>query len=1138
MKTVLLAMLGLSGALLAETLDPTQFQSRARLTVKGYTGTSTLTDFPVLVRLGKDSPLGFTYAAAGENGAGLRFADAEGNLIPHELDTWNTNGTSLVWVKLPTLPANGTSFWVNWSPVAEATLPEVAASNVWTKYVAVMHGNEFKDSSPCELTVANGGGVAAADAGGYLGKGFYKKDRNSIGVNVDNPWKGGKLTRTGTVTVTGWMKPYSAATHICFSSISDYSKSGFICHWENALRNFCVANNNTPYKNTSMTPLPNVWAHVGMVYDQTKLNVYYDGKSCIVQNSAKQLGDTGQTYWTFGSYSMRASVDSLGGWMDEMRIYDGAASADWIKAEYDAAQNAGFVEEVIDESLFAHSATLAVSGYTGASTLEKFPVLVRLQANSPASFDYADAGENGAKLRFADMAGHPLAFEIDTWNPSGESLVWVRMPELSSSSLTTFKMLWGASDLTKLSTLMPRSTWSKYVAVMHGNEFADASPSQLTVANGGEVTAGNADALLGKSYYKNANKAVGLNFTNPWKAGKFTTKGKMTVSGWMKYPDSGYTHVWFSTVASFGAAGVISYWERGSKKLQVNTSGTIAGYQLSGLLYNAWNHVAIAHDSTVMNLYLNGTCQVNDATVKALGDTSQAYWTFGSYANTLSTDSFLGVMDELRIYDGTASADWIKAEYDSAHNSGFVIEIGDTTPVTATWKGAGVAGDATDPANWECRNVAGEVIADALPRKDITTIRILGSTSAFTITDVANCHGRSYQVEDATLAGDCDWTGLADRLDFVGTLNLNGHTLTVGDLRGAGTITGAGTLRVTTAGTATIETALTGALSLVKAGTGTLIAARAGQSYTGGTLVEAGILRFVAATTPAGALTGKIVVKNGAAVDVYSNAGLTYPYELEGTGPEGNGVLFTSLDKNSWYTTWMGDVTLTGDAAFGSCVVCNGRKLTLNQHVLSLNADAASKSANNREVLFQNVQVLDEGIIRNSTGRLSSLANGAISNNTLSGDKLTLDFTGTGANVGLLYRGNFKVRNLLYSSTWAARDKTAQVIVDGRYFPNSTVLPAVVLTGAEAVLDLSTKTNAFATATGSGLTFADNAVVTLALGEREPENNEQLVSWTAPTNLNTLKFTLEQALLNENYHLRVNEDGIFIYRSGLTIMIR
>lgn len=60
-----------------------------------------LTDFPALVRLSASID-GFNYADFTDqtDGTDLAFVDADGNLLPHEIDTWNTFGESLVWVKV------------------------------------------------------------------------------------------------------------------------------------------------------------------------------------------------------------------------------------------------------------------------------------------------------------------------------------------------------------------------------------------------------------------------------------------------------------------------------------------------------------------------------------------------------------------------------------------------------------------------------------------------------------------------------------------------------------------------------------------------------------------------------------------------------------------------------------------------------------------------------------------------------------------------------------------------------------------------------------------------------------------------------------------------------------------------------
>ena len=118
---------------------------------------------------------------------------------------------------------------------------------------------------------------------------------------------------------------------------------------------------------------------------------------------------------------------------------------------------------------FAKGAKFTVAGYAaGKPALSGFPVLVRLQANSPAGFSYADLQNpaTGADLCFVDMGGNGLPFEIDTWNASGESLVWVRLPSMTNG--TEFVMCWGGGTSGK--TVCGESPFSGYVGVWHMSE--------------------------------------------------------------------------------------------------------------------------------------------------------------------------------------------------------------------------------------------------------------------------------------------------------------------------------------------------------------------------------------------------------------------------------------------------------------------------------------------------------------------------------------------------------------------------------------------------------------------------------------------------------------------------------------------
>ena len=132
----------------AEALDGSKFTCMVQFTASGYDGESTLENFPALVRLSEGIP-GFHYSDIGDTTnavyASLRFADADYNNLDYEIETWDTNGTSFVWVSIPELSGTGTKFFACYMPDGGYTLPDVYPTNVWTSagYVGVWHLNDI-----------------------------------------------------------------------------------------------------------------------------------------------------------------------------------------------------------------------------------------------------------------------------------------------------------------------------------------------------------------------------------------------------------------------------------------------------------------------------------------------------------------------------------------------------------------------------------------------------------------------------------------------------------------------------------------------------------------------------------------------------------------------------------------------------------------------------------------------------------------------------------------------------------------------------------------------------------------------------------------------------------------------------------
>ncbi|NLB55762.1 MAG: DUF2341 domain-containing protein, partial [Lentisphaerae bacterium] len=116
-------------------------------------------------------------------------------------------------------------------------------------------------------------------------------------------------------------------------------------------------------------------------------------------------------------------------------------------------------------------------GYTKSETLLNFPVLIELkETNEGVGFKYADFMSSPYNdLRFAaeDLVT-PLDFEVESWNVSGVSHVWVKVPSLNSA--TKIYVLWGHADVSLPVSSTDGSVWSEhFTGVWHLNETSGTS---------------------------------------------------------------------------------------------------------------------------------------------------------------------------------------------------------------------------------------------------------------------------------------------------------------------------------------------------------------------------------------------------------------------------------------------------------------------------------------------------------------------------------------------------------------------------------------------------------------------------------------------------------------------------------------
>ena len=135
----------------------------AEITVSGYSGSTPLANFPVLVRISPERISGFSYADCAADGADVAFTDAQGNALDREIDTWDTTGESLVWVRVPSL-ANGAVITMTYGDATVTAQPACQTDgSVWTPagYVGVWHMNA---ASPADASASGNNGTAGGSA--------------------------------------------------------------------------------------------------------------------------------------------------------------------------------------------------------------------------------------------------------------------------------------------------------------------------------------------------------------------------------------------------------------------------------------------------------------------------------------------------------------------------------------------------------------------------------------------------------------------------------------------------------------------------------------------------------------------------------------------------------------------------------------------------------------------------------------------------------------------------------------------------------------------------------------------------------------------------------------------------------------
>lgn len=345
---------------------------------------------------------------------------------------------------------------------------------------------------------------------------------------------------------------------------------------------------------------------------------------------------------------------------------------------------------------------------------------------------------------------------------------------------------------------------------------------------------------------------------------------------------------------------------------------------------------------------------------------------------------------------------------------------------------------------------------------------------------------------------------------------------------------------------------LAGALKLVKRGTGTFVAAKAGQTYSGGTVVENGQLKCASAGTSRelGDYAGDVVVEAGGVFDLAGKIDFTgYRFVLRG------GKIKNTVSVGNYHVQpWLANVRLEADsefqtdgAQFGMINKSGGAfidsTLDLNGHVLTISGAmqfyAAKCTATAGTVVmrdlsvefwhapsdFSRVHVVAEGNQRLCVRPMTPAP-------SLSFGDYIADSTGQHDDGG--FNGTLYIGGTFRPATGYFHGSTLQ---------NGATLDLGGWTGGTFnTRGLYSPTKAAASRTT--VTFAANAGITLSLeGRRDLSSmakaGQYIVAWEPSAKpADSVTFTLDPATAMRSYRLLRDDEGLKLRSVGLMLIVK
>jgi hypothetical protein len=311
-----------------------------------------------------------------------------------------------------------------------------------------------------------------------------------------------------------------------------------------------------------------------------------------------------------------------------------------------------------------------------SETLQDVPVMVRLDSSR---IEYDKIRDGAADLRFVDDEGRELTYEIERWDPAGDSWLWVKVPQVAAVDQHLFAYY---DNQAAVAPAFEDSVWSNgYLSVFHlSDPLADSVGTVELVES--DTLSGSGKIGLARVF---TESKANIELSDDDALDDLFATG-VTLSGWIRIDRFDAWQVFFAKADDpyDPFEGYLLVADGSSMAISGRSDAALGKSWDSPQLNEAqWHWFAFSYDPEDPG----GSFMMVDQIVTSFGsDGPDELASDAPFPMVLAPDNeddsaFLGALDEIRISAGRRSVSWLAFQRMAMNDELFVFDAVQARPV-------------------------------------------------------------------------------------------------------------------------------------------------------------------------------------------------------------------------------------------------------------------------------------------------------------------------------------------------------------------------------------------------------------------------------------------------------------------------